>query len=305
MSAKADNLLSKFGANIAGTVSQRGGSTAVSAPEASTDRFAGATRSRSVGELPVDAIVADEQVRTEFDDDDLARLGASIKRFGQLAPIRVRFDEGRGAWVVLVGERRWRACRLAGLPKVRVEFVEREMTEADIVAEQAVENLVRADLRPVEQGRAFRRLMELNGWSATELSEAISVEPSAISRALALLKLPAEVAALVDAGEVKATAGYELTKLDSAEDQRQVAAEIAAGQLDHKATVAEVARRRTSSKAASNGRGAKAKPTVRTIRVGPAKVTVAFRKAVDEAEVVAALKAAIEVVEKGRGAEAA
>jgi ParB family chromosome partitioning protein len=301
MSAKADNLLSKFGANIAGTVSQRGGSTAVSAPEASTDRFAGATRSRSVGELPVDAIVADEQVRTEFDDDDLARLGASIKRFGQLAPIRVRFDEGRGAWVVLVGERRWRACRLAGLPKVRVEFVEREMTEADIVAEQAVENLVRADLRPVEQGRAFRRLMELNGWSATELSEAISVEPSAISRALALLKLPAEVAALVDAGEVKATAGYELTKLDSAEDQRQVAA----GQHDHTATVAEVARRRTSSKAASNGRGAKAKPTVRTIRVGPAKVTVAFRKAVDEAEVVAALKAAIEVVEKGRGAEAA
>src|SRR4051812_42387424 len=162
MSAKADNLMQRFGAHISQTVAQRP-STPQGTPQASQgDKYAGASRVRAFAELPVDAVQADPQPRTEFGVEDLERLAASIKRFGQLAPIRVRHDPSRDAWVVLVGERRLRACKLAGLERIRVEFVEREMTEADVLAEQVVENAVRADLQPVEAGRGRKTQRDAN-----------------------------------------------------------------------------------------------------------------------------------------------
>src|SRR5690348_14907486 len=116
---KSDSLLNRFGANIAQTVATRPGSSV--APAAPPDKYEGAVKARTFAEMPVDAITCSPQPRTEFDEDELQRLADSIKRFGQLAPIRVRHDAERNTWVVLVGERRLRACRLAGLERVRVE----------------------------------------------------------------------------------------------------------------------------------------------------------------------------------------
>jgi ParB family chromosome partitioning protein len=256
MSAKADKMREQYGANIARAVTPRAAQAPLPA-EAAPDKYAGATRSRMFAEMPIDAIVCNLQARTEFDPAELERLAASIKRFGQLAPIRVRRDDERGVWVVLVGERRLRACRLAGLEKVRVEFVERPMTEADILSEQVVENAARTSLQPVEQGRAYQRLIELNQWTAQELAETLAVEPTAVYRALGLLKLPEDVAARVDAGEIKATAAYEISKLQIADDQREVANLVVAEGLDHKGTVAEVTRRR---KAKTTGSKRTARP---------------------------------------------
>jgi ParB family transcriptional regulator, chromosome partitioning protein len=254
MSAKADSLMQRFGANISQTVAQRP-STLQAPPTASqVDKYAGAVRARMFAEMPVEAIAVDPQPRTEFDGEELERLAASIKRFGQLAPIRIRHDSARDTWVVLVGERRLRACKLAGLERVRVEFVEREMTEADVLAEQVVENAVRADLQPVEAGRAYKRLMDLNGWTAQQVAETLGIEPTAVYRALSLLKLPLDVAAQVDAGEIKATAAYEISKLQIADEQRELAQKVLSEGLDHKATVAEVRNRQSSRAARAGGR---------------------------------------------------
>jgi ParB family chromosome partitioning protein len=258
--SKSDQLAQKFGANLAQTIGLRADRPAAQVPRPmAPDKFAGAVKSRAFAELPVDQVDRDEaQPREEFDADDLRRLADSILRFGQLAPIRVRRDDARGRWVVLVGERRLRACKLAGLERVRVEFVEREMGAADVLAEQTVENMVRAPLSPVEQGRAYGRLMELHGWTAKELSDTIGVEPTAVYRALALLRLPDDVATMVDAGEIKATAAYEIAKLQFADDQREVARAVVAGDLDHRATVAAVTRRKSATNPGlkSKGRGA-------------------------------------------------
>lgn len=262
-------------------------------------------RTRSFAELPVDAVVGDEaQPREEFDPEDLRWLAESITRFGQLAPIRVRHDAPNNRWVVLVGERRLRACKLAGLERVRVEFVERAMTEAEILAEQIVENAVRADLQPVEEGRAYRRLMDHNGWTARQLADSIGVEATAVYRALALLRLPEDVAERVDSGEIKATAAYEIAKLQIADDQRAVAEAVVAGHLDHKATVEEVARRRapTAPAGGSKGRGAARGrpklPTTRTIKTGSGlKVTIEGRKGFDPEALLAALREAAALVE--------
>jgi ParB family chromosome partitioning protein len=241
--SKSDALLNRFGNNIAQTVAPRPG---IAPAEASRppDKYEGAIKSRAFAELPIDAIACDPQPRVEFDQAELQRLADSIKRFGQIAPIRVRHDPERGAWVVLVGERRLRACRLAGLERVRVEFVERPMTEADLLAEQITENAVRADLKPVEAGRAYQRLMALTGWTAQEVAETLGVEATSVYRGLGLLRLPDDVAVRVDAGEIKATAAYEISKLQIADDQRELAGRVVKEGLDHKATAALVTRRK-------------------------------------------------------------
>jgi ParB family chromosome partitioning protein len=274
--SKSDVLMQKFGATIAQAVTLRPEvEPAATAP--GQDRYAGAVRARSFAEMSVDAIECDPQARAEFDPEDLRRLAESIRRFGQLAPIRARYDTARGRWVVLVGERRLRACRLAGLERVRVELVERDMTEADILAEQVVENAVRADLQPVEQARAFRRLMELNGWTAQQLAETLDVEPTAVYRSLGLLRLPEDVAARVDAGEIRPTAAYEISKLQIADEQREVAEQVVSNGLDHASTAAEVTRRRAAGgKPRSKGRGRRL--TSKVFRTSAAKVSVELRK---------------------------
>ncbi len=303
---KSDQLAQKFGVNLAQTINLRGDGASRPSPNVvAPDRFEGAIKSRAFAELPVDAVDADEsQPREEFDPDDLRRLAESIARFGQLAPIRVRHDPARGRWVVLVGERRLRACKLAGLERVRVEFVEREMSQADILAEQTVENMVRAPLSPVEQGRAYKRLMDLHGWTAKDVSEMIGVEATAVYRSLALLRLPEDVAQRVDAGEIKATAAYEIAKLQFADDQRAVADAVVYGDLDHKATVAAVTHRKASAK----GRGAsKLKPRPVEVIKGLAdgyRVTIERRKGVDNLGMMAALREALSRIEaRGQGAD--
>jgi ParB family transcriptional regulator, chromosome partitioning protein len=304
--SKADDLMSKFGGTIAGAVGRRPGPGTPTEPQPA-DRYAGAVRSRAFGELPVDAVERDPgQPREEFDPKALDHLAESIRRFGQLAPIRVRPDAVPGRWVVLVGERRLRACELAGLERVRVEFVEREMTEADVLAEQVVENAVRTDLAPVEKARAYRRLMDANEWTAEALAESLGVEPTSVYRCLALLKLPEDVAAKVDAGEIKATAAYEISKLQIADDQRSVAEKVLAQGLDHAGTVAEVKRVR-AARSNGKGRGAKArsrKVTSRTLRTSAGKVTVENRRGLDDGAMVVALREAadqIEAQQQGRG----
>jgi ParB family chromosome partitioning protein len=95
--------------------------------------------------------------------------------------------------------------------------------------------------------------MDLNGWTAQQVAETLGVEPTAVYRALSLLKLPEDVAARVDAGEIRATAAYEISKLQIADDQRALADRVVAECLDHKATVSEV-RRRQATRSPRGGR---------------------------------------------------
>jgi ParB family transcriptional regulator, chromosome partitioning protein len=302
MSGKAKDLMNRFGGNIAQVVAARPDAAQHDAA-AAPDRYEGALRSRAFGELSVDAVGRDEtQPREDFGAEDLARLASSIRRFGQLAPIRVRRDEAAGRWVVLVGERRLRPCKLAGLERVRVEFIERVMTEADILAEQVVENVARADLRPVEEGRAYRRLMDLEGWTVEQLAETLGIEPTTAHHRLGLLRLPDDVAARVDAGEIRATAAYEISKLQIADEQREVAELVVAEGLDYKATAAEVARRKSPKGAKPKSRGGKASPrkTEASVRTSAGRVTVENRKGVDDEVMLAAMLEGVEMIRARR-----
>jgi len=141
------------------------------------------------------------QPRRVFDEQKLQELAESLKRHGQLQPIRVRRSTIAGRYVIVAGERRWRAARLAGLDKLDAVLVS-ERADADYVKEaQVVENLQRADLSPIESAEAYRALLSRWECSQAELARRLGVATSTVSRALALLEAPADVRSRVEAGE--------------------------------------------------------------------------------------------------------
>ena len=173
-------------------------------PASSRDRLDGLARSKNAAEIPLDRIEPDpDQPREEFDEESLQRLAESLKTKGQLQPIRVRWDEGRMVYVIICGERRWRAAKLAGLATITAMIVDGPIDPAELLAFQLIENCLRDDLRPIEQARALKQLMDRNGWSTRQLARELALSQSHVVRALTLLELPIEVQEQVEQGRFR------------------------------------------------------------------------------------------------------
>ena len=237
MSKAADSLQRRFGSNLSESLGVRspqpGGLPPLPArpPEGQFPRESGPddgrTRARDAGHMELSRIVPDpNQPRKEFDDDAIDRLAGSILKHGQLMPIRVRWNADLAKWVVISGERRYRAATKAGLKTVACIFAEDGLTTSEILQEQIIENLLREDLKPIEQARAYRQLMDLHNWTAKELSGELQVSQGAISKSLSLLNLPEELQAQVDAGAIPATTAYEVAKVTDPTAQLAVARRI-------------------------------------------------------------------------------
>jgi ParB family chromosome partitioning protein len=221
-----------------------------------------------------------EQPRKAFDEEGLARLADSLRKYRQLQPIVVRKEKGR--YVIVAGERRWRAAMLAGMATVEALLWNGD----DTLSIQLVENLLREDLKPVEQARAFAALMEREGWSARELARQLSLDHTGIARALKLIDLPEEVQEAVDQGEIPPTTAYEISKRPR-EEQAKLAREVAAGRIK-----GDDLRRREPTPASA---------TVSTpwvYQAGDIRVTVTGHRSRDE--VIAALKAALNAATSGK-----
>lgn len=205
-------------------------------------RLDGVRGDRSSAWIAADRIDRDpDQPREEFEPDALARLAESLRTKGQLQPIRVRWDEGRGVYVILAGERRWRAARMAGLAELQCVIHDGDDSPEERIALQLVENALRDDLRPVEQARAYRRLMDARGWSMTELAGELGVHQTSVARALALLDLPCTVQERVERGDLAPSAAAEIARLSDPAEQGAVAAAVVEQGLS-RAEVADVVR---------------------------------------------------------------
>jgi ParB family chromosome partitioning protein len=185
-----------------------------------------------------------DQPRTQFDQEQLERLAQSIQSTGQLHPIRVRWDAERDKWLIVTGERRWRATRLAGLNHIDCYFHEAEATDSELLEQQLVENLLREDLKPIEEAKAYAKLMELNGWNGKQVAESLHISSSKVSRAVSLLDLPEDIQRQVETGEIPKTTAYELTKLKSEEVAARLAEMAATDGLSHKQVSSSVKTRR-------------------------------------------------------------
>ncbi|MDB5348987.1 MAG: spo0C 7 [Planctomycetota bacterium] len=139
--------------------------------------------------------------------------------------------------MILVGERRWRAAQVAGLASLSCVIEETSIGPDELLAIQLVENALREDLKPVEQGRAYRRLMDGHGRTSRQVAEELQVGQASVVRAPALLDLPASVQEKVTTGRLPASTAYEIGQLDGPELQ----AELAAQAVESKLTRSEVA----------------------------------------------------------------
>lgn len=255
----------------------------------------GLTRDKAAARISIDRIVADpDQPRREFDPPELDQLAESLRSRGQLQPIRVRWSEGQGAYVVLVGERRWRAARMAGLAELSCVVQEQELTPEDRLAVQLIENALRSDLRPIEQARSYQALMASKSWSTRQLAAELAIHATTITKALALLDLPAVVQDRVEQGGLSPATAYEVSKLEDPGAQ----AELAEAVVEQRLTRSEVA---AAVQAVKSRRVAPAaKPDPASYDLGECVVTIRWKKAGPSAAQ-ALRKALKEAQERERG----
>ncbi len=154
-------------------------------------------------EVPIVSLVANpNQPRKHFDADALAELAASITEHGILQPLLVS-QHDPGNYVVIAGERRLRAARLAGLETVPVVIRER-LEEGQDLELALVENLQRRDLTPLEEARAYVQLRDHFNLVQREIATRVGVDRSTVANALRLLKLPTDIQEMVEGGQLSA-----------------------------------------------------------------------------------------------------
>jgi len=193
-----------------------------------------------VRELPIATIVANpRQPRKDFDENGLRDLAASLKRSGLLQPVVVR-RHGQ-EFQIVVGERRWRAARLAGLS--HIPAIVRDTTDAESLELALVENLLREDLNPMEEAEGYQRLLGEFDWTQEELGQRVGKDRSSVANCLRLLKLPGVIQDDLRAGRLTMGHARALLSLDSPADQLKLRSEILAHSWSVRATEAGVQRK--------------------------------------------------------------
>ena len=205
-------------------------------------------------EIPVDHLHPNpHQPRHRFDAPALEELAESIRRHGVLQPLLVS-EDGPERYLLMTGERRWRAARLAGLRTVPAVIRER-LADGEQLEVALVENLQRQDLTPLEEARAFDALRTSLGLSQAEIAERVAIDRSTVANSLRLLKLPPEVQELVEGGDISAGHGRTLLAFDGDDVQCEWAQRVAATGI----SVRELERAAAAARAGA-GRKKKTRP---------------------------------------------
>lgn len=166
-----------------------------------------------------------EQPRKDFDEDALSDLADSIAKHGLLQPIIVR-PLSNGNYMIIAGERRWRACRMAGLDEVPV--IVKELDEQSLAEIALIENLQREDLNAVEEAMGYKSLIDNFGLTQEQVSEQMGKSRSAVTNALRLLKLKDDELEALRSGRISAGHARALLSCDE-EDKRKMMLVMALG----------------------------------------------------------------------------
>lgn len=180
--------------------------------------------------LPLREVEPDPgQPRKTFDDETLAELSASIAEHGLLQPIAVR-PKPSGGYLIVAGERRWRASRMAGLTEVPV--IVKDVTDEQAMELALVENLQREDLDPVEEAAGIRELMTRCDLTQEQAARKLGKSRSALANSLRLLSLPETVLELLKSGFITIGHAKVILGLPTPELQEEAAQMIADNQLN-------------------------------------------------------------------------
>ncbi len=174
--------------------------------------------SSSISEIELSKIVANpDQPRRTFDEEALQELSDSIREHGVISPITLR-DNGDGSYMIIAGERRFRASKLAGLDRIPAYI--RTAQDEQVMEWSLIENIQREDLDAIEIALAYQRLMDEYNLTQERMSERVGKKRATVANYLRLLKLPAEIQ--VGIKEKKIDMGHARAILGSPSAERQL-----------------------------------------------------------------------------------
>ena len=163
-----------------------------------------------------------QQPRKAFDEEKLEELSASIKTYGLLSPILVQKRDGY--YEIIAGERRWRAALKAGLKEIPV--IIRDYSEKEILELSLIENIQREDLNPIEEAKAYKRLMDEFDMGQAEVAERVSKSRSAVANSVRLLKLGDPAQQMLVDGQISMGHARAILPLEDSDKQTELAQKI-------------------------------------------------------------------------------
>ena len=196
--------------------------------------------------LPIERLRPNRlQPRSDFRAQELEDLVQSIREQGVIQPLVVS-PLGNGDYMIVAGERRWRAAQQAGLDEVPVS-VRKVDSDRDLLETALVENLQRSDLNPVEEAEAYRRLREEFDLTQETIAQRVGKSRSTVANALRLLQLPSEIQAMLREGALTAGQARPLLSVDDPAERQRLARQAAAGRLTARQLEARAAGSRKST----------------------------------------------------------
>jgi len=204
----------------------------------------GTKADRNARVIRIDRIMPDpDQPREEFDQAALEQLAHSIKTIGLQQPIRVRWSEVHDRWIVVAGERRYRAHQLAGIDTASCTIETEQLAADELLERQLAENKVRQALNPIELAKSYARLIEARGLKPGQLAERIKVHRTTIIRSLELLQLPEDVQGMIVSGQLPVSSARSLTKAKSEDEMRALLKEFKEGTVPTHEAAAKVSKK--------------------------------------------------------------
>ncbi|MBV8526305.1 MAG: ParB/RepB/Spo0J family partition protein [Acetobacteraceae bacterium] len=237
-----------------------------------------ASRFKHTFEADVAAIRPDpKQARQVFSDAEIGSLAATMEEHGQLQPILLRpADSAKREWIIVAGERRWRAAQLKGWPKIlAIEH------DGDPEVVSLLENLQRVDLTPVEEARGLQSLINGKGWSQDQAAEVLGKTKSDVSGILRILTLPGDVLDAVQTSELEVSKSVlmELARIERPEVRDQLIRLAKEGRLTIRAIRAarEASQNLGGGRASGDSTGASKRRWARVSLKAVDKIAVAIR----------------------------
>lgn len=183
-------------------------------------RYEATKKAKGFYDIRLRDIEADPQHREQFDQEEIERLAASLNADGLIQPIVVRWDQPRSKYVIIAGERRYRAARLCGWERITCDVKSDDISEGEIAELQLAENHARKDLNPIELAAAFQDVIDKNGYTIRDLSKRVGVNETTITRYVRLLTLPADVKKKLASGKIPVYVAREAARLAGEKKQR-------------------------------------------------------------------------------------
>ena len=211
----------------------------------------GTKRDSSVRWIPIDRIIARKQIREDFDEKELEELAASFREHGQQQACKVFWSEEDQAFVLVAGERRFRAAQLAPKDTLKCDVMDYEPSDQEHLELQLVENVQRTDLSAIEEAKAYQRFVDEFGYTQGEIAKRTGKNQSSISRALKLMKLPESIRDEMTRLGTPRTLAEKLARLKTVEEQHAMLERYHAGVItvdDAQEETTKSTRKKTSVK---------------------------------------------------------